>query len=62
MLPGRPPRFVLVLVAPEGCLRRVDLDLLDTAELIVRRRVPVVAVGWPERDWDAALGALLTEP
>jgi hypothetical protein len=59
VLPGEPPRFVLVLATPTGCLRRIDLDLLEVVELAASRRVPLVAVGWPERDWDGALGALL---
>ena len=54
----RTPRFVLVVTCADGCLRRVALDLLDTAELIVARRLPVVAVGWPDHDWDAALRSL----
>jgi len=37
---------------------RALMDLLDTAELIVARRLPVVAVGWPDHDWDAALRSL----
>jgi hypothetical protein len=56
---GQPPRFALALVAPTGCIERIDLDLVDTAELVVTRQLPVVAVGWPQRDWDGALGELL---
>jgi hypothetical protein len=52
------PHFALVMTCADGCVRRIDLDLLDTAELIVARRLPVVAVGWPEHDWDGALRAL----
>lgn len=52
------PRFALVVTCADGCMRRVDLDLLDTADLIVARRLPVVAVGWPEHDWDGALRSL----
>lgn len=59
VLPGQPPRFVLVVVGPDGCVRRVDLDLVDTAELIVVAKLPVRAVGWPPRDWDAGLASLL---
>lgn len=58
VLPGDPPRFVLALITASGCMRRIDLDLLDTAELAVKNRLPVVAVGWPARDWDAALAQL----
>lgn len=59
VLPGDPPRFVLALITPSGCMRHIDLDLLDTAELAVAHGLPVVAVGWPERDWDGALAELL---
>lgn len=57
--PGDPARLTLVMADPQGRLRRLDLDLLDTAELLASHRVPVVAIGWPERDWDADLRALL---
>lgn len=55
---GQPPRFVLVVVTPMGCVTRVDLDLVDLAELVAARRLPIVALGWPQRDWDAALREL----
>lgn len=61
VLPGSPPRFVLAMIAPDGCVRRLDLDLVDLAELIVSRRLPVVALNWPDVDWDAALASLTTE-
>jgi hypothetical protein len=59
--PERPPRFVLVVSTPTGRAVRLDLDLLDAAELIVARRIPVVAIGWPSGDWDAALHRLLED-
>ncbi len=55
------PRFALVVTSADGCVRRIDLDLLDTADLIVARQLPVVAVGWPDHDWDAALRALTVD-
>ncbi|MFP4149595.1 MAG: hypothetical protein ACLFUG_10770 [Nitriliruptoraceae bacterium] len=57
--PGDPPRMLLALVTPNAIVRRIDLDLLDAAELLIWHRVPVVAVGWPERDWDTGLHELL---
>lgn len=59
VLAGAPPRFVLVLVSPAGTVRRLDLDLLEATELVALHRVKVVAVDWPQRDWDAELRALL---
>lgn len=59
VLPGDPPRLVLAAVTSSGVVRRVDLDLLDAAELLASHRVPAVAVGWPERDWDLGLRQLL---
>ena len=59
VLPGDPPRLALAIVTPNGVMRRIDLDLHDTAELLASRRVPAVAVGWPERDWDLGLRELL---
>lgn len=51
---GQPPRFALALTGPCG-RRELELDLADVAELVIGRRVPILAVGWPPRDWDAAL-------
>lgn len=59
VLPGDPARLVLVTVTAGGLVRRVDLDLLDAAELLASYRIPAVAVGWPERDWDRGLHELL---
>lgn len=59
VLPGDPPRFVLALVSSAGCVRRVDLDLVDAAELVVTQQVPIIAIGWPDRDWDGALARML---
>ena len=59
VLPGDPPRLALAIVTPNGVMRRIDLDLLDTAELLASHRVPAVAVGWPEGDWDLGLRELL---
>lgn len=59
ILPGTPPRFALVLVSPAGTVRRIDLDLLEATELLALHRVKAVAVGWPQRDWDAELRSLL---
>jgi hypothetical protein len=59
VLPGTPPRLVLATVTSSGVVRRIDLDLLDAAELLASHRVPAVAVGWPERDWDLELRELL---
>lgn len=59
VLPGEPPRLVLATVAANGTVRRIDVDLLDAAELIASHRVGAVAVGWPERDWDDGLRQLL---
>ena len=59
---GDPARFVLVVAAPTGCMQRVDLDLVELTELVVRERtLPIVAVGWPEGDWDEALDQLLRD-
>jgi len=59
VLPGTPPRLVLAIVTSEGIVRRIDLDLLDAAELLAGHRVRAVAVGWPDRDWDHELRELL---
>lgn len=59
VLPGEPPRFVLVVVTADGSSRRVDLDVVDTAELLLVRGLPIRAIGWPEHDWDRALARLL---
>jgi hypothetical protein len=56
--PGDPSRLALAIITPNGIMRRIDLDLLDTVELLASRRVPAVAVGWPERDWDLGLREL----
>ena len=56
--PGDPPRLELVLITSDGVVRRIDLDLLDAAELVASQRVPAVAVGWPARDWDRWLREL----
>jgi hypothetical protein len=57
---GRPPRFVLAVPGPWGH-REIDLDLADATELILARRVPIVARGWPSRDWDTLLPSLAGE-
>lgn len=52
---GEPPRFALVVATACGSVQRLDLDLVDLAELVAARRFPIVALGWPPHDWDAAL-------
>lgn len=59
VLPGHPPRLALATITSNAVVRRIDLDLLDAAELLASHRVPAVAVGWPERDWDVGLRELL---
>jgi hypothetical protein len=58
VLPGEPARLLLAIVTPDGVVRRIDLDLLDAAELLASHRVTAVAIGWPERDWDRGLREL----
>lgn len=58
VLPGAPPRMGLVLRDADGQPRRLDVDLLDAAELLISHRMPAVAVGWPEHDWDRGLEEL----
>jgi hypothetical protein len=59
VLPGEPPRLALATVTSNAVVRRIDVDLLDAAELLASHRIPAVAVGWPERDWDVGLRELL---
>ncbi len=42
-------------VNSSGLIRRIDLHLIDAAELLACHQVRAVAVGWPERDWDHGL-------
>lgn len=58
VLHGEPARLLLAIVTPDGVMRRIDLDLLDAAELLASHRVAAVAIGWPERDWDRGLREL----
>lgn len=58
VLPGDPPRFVLAVASADGELRRIDLDLLDVAEVVLGHRLPVLAIDWPDHDWDGALREL----
>lgn len=57
---GEPPRFALTMVTPDGRVRTIDLDLVEATELMVTRRVAVIAVGWPATDWDEALRGLIS--
>ena len=59
VLPGEPARLALATITSNAVVRRIDVDLLDAAELLASHRVPAVAVGWPERDWDVELRELL---
>ncbi|WP_052664531.1 hypothetical protein [Nitriliruptor alkaliphilus] len=58
VLPGDPARLALAMITPDGVVRRIDLDLLDAAELLASHRVVAVALGWPDRDWDGGLREL----
>jgi hypothetical protein len=53
--PGDPPHLSLAIVSPTCRIERIDIDVVELAELASTRRIPVVAVGWPARDWDGAL-------
>lgn len=59
VLPGKPPRLALATITSNAVVRRIDLDLLDATELLASHRVPAIALGWPERDWDLGLRELL---